>query len=155
MGGKSRDGGKGLADSVRHVAYAKFAHSGRVDEKYAVHIDELPMRGGVPSLAVEDAYLPVRMTSCPTSAFTRVDLPTPDEPNKQIVVPGVRYARSASMPQPSLARTACTGIAPQTARTFSRHSAVSGQRSALVSTTIGFAPPWRTAEAYRAIRLTL
>ena len=58
MGGKSRDGGKGLADPVRHVAYAKFAHSGRVDEKYAVHIDELPMRGGVPSLDVEDAYLP-------------------------------------------------------------------------------------------------
>gem|GEM_PF-5729251 len=40
------------------------------------------------------------MVSCPVIALISVDLPAPDEPNRQIVVPGVKYSFSSARPMP-------------------------------------------------------
>ena len=81
------------------------------------------------------------MLAIPASALISVDLPAPEEPRKAAVAPGSMAARIASRPSPASALTASTGT-PGARRSTSRCiDAASSQRSALLRTITGRAPP--------------
>ncbi len=74
------------------------------------------------------------------SAFTRVDLPTPEEPTKATVTPGDRRARSSSRPAAERALASSTGVDPAMAAASARAASGSGWRSVLLSTSTSSAP---------------
>ena len=95
---------------------------------------------------------PVRCRSLPSRRLMRVDLPTPELPTSTPVRPGGRRPRTSSTPCPSSAAVTSTS-APGAAAVASRtQPGRSGQRSALLSTTTGVAPPSHARVASRSMR---
>ena len=82
----------------------------------------------------------VTITSSPSQRLTSVDVPTPEEPRRTAVAPGVMRARRASQPCPLTAETTCTATPSATASTSATSGHGSSSRSALVSTISGELP---------------
>jgi len=94
----------------------------------------------------ESALTAVVAKDVPKSRFTKVVLPTPDEPARPMVVPAVSQGVNPSTPSPVTELRATTGSPPAASRAWATFAAESG-RSALVRTQRGVTPPWRARVA--------
>src|SRR5258708_5739112 len=91
-------------------------------------------------------------TASPSSRFTIVDLPTPEEPSSTNVFPGLRNSSSPAKPSPVFALTTHTS-APTAMRSISAaFSRASSQASALFNTITGRAPDSQHCARYRSTR---
>jgi hypothetical protein len=82
----------------------------------------------------------VAISSVPAKLFSRLDLPTPDEPSSTAVRPGSSRAARASRPFAVTFDTGYTGTPIATLSTASTAAGTSSQRSVFVRTTRGSAP---------------
>src|SRR2546430_1785207 len=91
-------------------------------------------------------------TVCPSSRFTIVDFPTPDDPSNTSVCPGLKNSSSSPKPSPVFALTTHTAV-PTVTRSISAALAhASSQVSALFKTITGFAPDSQHCARYRSTR---